>query len=127
MQERLKYSINAALFFFLLYTVILVLSTFFQLVLFSVPKIFLGLAIFFLSGCNVALFFSKVFKISFDNWEFLTLGVFLSFFIIPVVSYLFFLFFGFITEISIICLLASLSILTLIGSFLIERNGSQKI
>lgn len=94
--------------------------------IFYYAKIALGLAIFFIAGLNVAKLAERIFRLNFDFWEFLTIGIFVSLFFMPVVVFIFYKISGFVSGISIISIYVVISASSLIAECILEKNESRK-
>ncbi len=121
-KSLIKLNIYAFLFYFLAYFVVSRID----LCIFHYAKIALGLAIFFVAGLIVAKLAERIFRLNFDFWEFLTIGIFVSLFFMPVVVFIFYKISGFVSEISIISIYVVISASSLIAECILEKNESRK-
>jgi hypothetical protein len=86
----------------------------------------LGVVVFFVAGFSSVKIIERIFKIRFDFWEFLTVGIFASLFIMPVIIFIFYRITGSISEVLTILVYAATSAALLAISYVLERNEFRK-
>lgn len=118
-KQLTKLNIYVFLFYFLAYFAVSRID----LGIFHYAKIALGLAIFFVAGLNVAKLAERIFKLNFDFWEFLTIGVLAALFFNPLVVFLFYKITGFISETSIILIYSAVSAAALLSDKVIKKKN----
>ena len=118
-KSLIKLNIYVFLFYFLAYFA----ASKIDLGIFHYAKIILGLAIFFIVGLNIAKLAERIFRLTFDFWELLTIGTIIALFFMPVVVFVFYKISGFISETSIILMYLSVSAAALLSDKIIEKKN----
>ena len=82
-----------------------------------------GLAVFFIVGLDAMKLVEKAFKLEFDFWEFLTLGIFTALFFMPLIVYILYKASGSMNEIWVVLVYFLVSAGALIASSIIEKKN----
>lgn len=121
--SRFEFLVKFSLVVFLIYTAIIFINTYLPTLAFSYLRVLLGIMIFFVAGINLALVFEKISKVSLDLWEFMTVGFFIALLIDPLIVYTFFKISGFVSKTSIILIYLTISLISLIFYYYIQKRN----